>query len=221
MNIYINSKGISLVIVMLIILAVTSIAIVSLRTTQNDLRQVSGFSYNRQAAQGAHSAGIYINTRAAQDAQIAAAEAAQNAVQAVMNAADENQLQAAISGAGSSVKWYYPNDVAPFSGMNKTIPNDTDESSRLKGDLARPSNIVASLGNMSLINKPVAGFSEGDAFCSYDMHADAYALIGRSVPIRNIGGNQYYLLSDLNARISGFKREMGLLDVTPLPCKQY
>ena len=68
--------------------------------------------------------------------------------------------------------------------------------------------------------KQIDGFSDGDAYCSFTMHADSYALIGRSVPLRGSGSNRYYLLADLNARISGFKREMGLINAEPMPCNQ-
>ena len=217
-----NRKGVALIVVMLIIISVSAIALVSLRTTRDDLRQMSGFTSNRQAAQGAHSAGLYLQSRAGDDAESTLAnQNANGIIQAMEGLNGTTEMNNAIDNANSATSWYYTEDIAPFSGMNKTLPTTTELSNnRLKGDLARPTQLVASAGNLSLIDKPVAGFSDGNAFCNYTMNADAYALIGRAVPVREDGSNKYYLLSDLNARTSGFKREMGLIAVEPLPCQQ-
>ena len=51
------------------------------------------------------------------------------------------------------------------------------------------------------------------------MSANAYALIGSPAAIQGNGGDQYYLLSEVNARTSGFKREFGIYEVQPLSCK--
>ena len=99
-------------------------------------------------------------------------------------------------------------------------PETTASTNRLGGDLSIPVMQVGSLGRMTLNQKAVEGFSDGDAFCSQSMHADGYALVGRSIPLRpGNSGESYYLLSDLNSRISGYTREMGVFEVEPIPCK--
>ena len=204
-----HRKGVALIVVILIILAVTAIALVALHTTQNDLRQVNAFSYNRQAAQGAHSSGLFVVSRATDDTPQALTEAHSNAV--------ADAVAGNFDNAFAEVSWYDTSDVSKFSGMDKIPPSDSTPD-RLKGDLAKPTFLVATLGNLTLINKPVAGMSDQDLFCTYTMHANSYAVIGRAVPIRGSGNSQYYLLSDINSRSSGFKREMGLLELGPFVC---
>lgn len=205
---HIHRKGVALIVVILIILAVTAIALVALHTTQNDLRQVNAFTYNRQAAQGAHSSGLYVVAKANDDAPQALTDAHSNGIADAVAGHFEN--------AFAEVSWYDTASVSTFTGMDQTAPTDSS-SNRLRGDLAKPTFLVATLGNLNLINKPVAGMSNQDLFCTYTMHANSYAVIGRAVPVRGTS-SKYYLLADINARSSGFKREMGLLEVGPYVC---
>ena len=230
MNTYIlhNNKGVALIVVLLIVLSVTAIAIVSLHITQTNNKMAIAYTYNRQAAQGAKISGFYIYDNADDDILTTIAEAQYNGIQNAMGIIQEKgedvtdaDIVQAVGEASSDAKTFNSSEDSRFrnfSGMAETPP--TTGEKRLTGDLSKPIKLSGAVGAASLIPNLVEGFSDGDAFCSYTMHADAYALIGRAVPVRTNGSNKYYLLSDLNARVSGFKREMGLLKVTPLPCHQ-
>ena len=234
-------KGVALIVVMLIVLSVTAVALVSLQATNTDTRMTASFQYNRQAAQAAHEAGVYMlatkstvstgggsSTDSGVDILQLMAEASNTSVSTAMgimgNAASngtspEDAMEQAWNARMSLTKWY--KNITPFSGLQSSLSTDSSSSTPLLyGDLSRPTVQVGAIGSPVLNQKQVTGFSNGDAYCSFTMHADSYALIGRSVPLRGSGSNRYYLLADLNARVSGYKREMGLLNAEPMPCNQ-
>ena len=224
-----NSKGVALIIVMLIILASMAIALVSLNITRNDNRISSAYTYNRQAAYAAHVAGNYVHDRSNSYApeilsklQIEGTETAMKKIDEKGDDITDADIVNAIRQTSSNAKYLnQTNDITGFkvfSGMASTPP--TTGETRLKGDLSKPITLTGTIGNPVLSSKLVAGFSDGDAYCNYSMHAESYALVGRAIPVREKGGKKYYLLSDLNARVSGFKREMGLLDAGTVACHQ-
>lgn len=214
----INRKGAAILVVMLIILSASAVALVSMHIMQNEAKNAITFQYNRQAAQAANQVGIYLYGNVGDDALEEAARASRAGVENAMKIIEESGLSAqeamqeASTAINNTANWKDRDDIRSFTGLSNVF-ND----SQLKGDLGRSVTQVASNGNQSLNPKPVAGFSKGDAYCSFTTQANAYALVGRSVPLRNNDG-KFYLLSDLNARVSGFKREMGLLRAEPLPC---
>lgn len=230
MNTYIfrNNKGVALIVVLLIILSVTAIAIISLHTTQTNNKIAQAYTYNRQAAQAAKMSGFYIYEKADDDILTTITEAQLEGIQnamSIINAGgdhvNDEDIINAVAEASNGAKPFNTstdNEFRIFAGMAETTPASGEK--RFLGDLSKPIKLAGSVGAPTLSPNLVAGFSDGDAFCSYAMHADAYALVGRAVPVRGNGNQKYYLLSDLNARVSGFKREMGLLDAEPLPCHQ-
>ena len=236
-------KGVALIVVMLIVLSVTAVALVSLQATNTDTRMTASFQYNRQAAQAAHEAGVYMlatkssaapaggggsSTDSGVDILQLMAEASNTSVSTAMGimgdaasngTSPEDAMEQAWNARMSLTKWY--KNITPFSGLQSSLSTDSSSSTPLLyGDLSRPTVQVGAIGSPVLNQKQVTGFSNGDAYCSFTMHADSYALIGRSVPLRGSGSNRYYLLADLNARVSGYKREMGLLNAEPMPCNQ-
>lgn len=215
---FINRKGAAILVVMLIILSASAVALVSMHIMQNEAKNAITFQYNRQAAQAANQVGIYLQGNIGNDALEEAARASRAGVENAMKIIEESGLSAqeamqeASTAINNTANWKDREEIYKFTGLSNVYTE-----SILKGDLGRSVTQVASNGNQSLNPKPVAGFSKGDAYCSFTTQANAYALVGRSVPLRNDDG-KFYLLSDLNARVSGFKREMGLLRAEPLPC---
>ncbi|MBO5753922.1 MAG: hypothetical protein J6S69_09610 [Proteobacteria bacterium] len=216
-----NRKGAAILVVMLIILSASAIALVSMHIMQNETKNALAFQYNRQAAQAANQVGLYLQGNVQEDALKESAQASRAGVENAIKIMDNESLdaQAAMEKASTAINntanWKDRKNIRIFTGLSDNL---SETPSVLKGDLNRSITQVASNGNQSLNPKPIAGFSKGDAYCSFTTQANAYALVGRSVPLRESGNERYYLLSDLNARVSGFKREMGLLRVEPLPC---
>ncbi len=205
--------GAALVIVILLVLAATGVGLVSLHITQNDNRMATAFQYTRQAANAAHQSGVYLLQNSQTDANMMLARQRKNGYEAAMDKGGADAWNA----INSASDWKYPHDISSFSGMSNTLPTTTN-GTRLLGDLARSTIQAAAIGSRMLDNTPVAGFSKGDAYCNFTEHGDAYALIGRAVPLRTKGNTRYYLLADLNSHISAYKREMGLIKINAATC---
>ncbi|MBQ8038069.1 MAG: hypothetical protein IJ268_13855 [Proteobacteria bacterium] len=215
-------QGVALVMVMLIVLSASAVALVSLKIMQSEVNTNRAFQYNRQAASAAHQAGLML-AASVQKNSLEAANAAH--VNGIANAMD---MTSDIKDYGNAQKdawnarmqanyWQKPDKILPFSGLGPTAPQSS--SGRLLGDLSKTVRQAASVGNQSLNSTTIPGFSNGDAYCSFTMHANSYALIGNAPTVRDSGGHRFYLLGDLN-RVAGFKREMGVLSAEPVPCNQ-
>ena len=224
-----SRSGVALIVVMLIVLSASAIALLSLRIMHNETRTTLAFKYNRQAAQAAHQVGGILREKAGDSTNTLAiaTEAKNNAIAKAYQASDDvSKQKEAWEARMDASKWYKQDTFRVYTGLTNQVPDINEEeeeeegSNLLGGDLSIPVMQMGSLGRLTLNQKAVEGFSDGDAFCSESMHADGYALVGRPIPLRkDSSNNQYYLLFDLNSRISGCKREMGVFEVEPIPCK--
>lgn len=208
-------SGVALIVVMFIVLSITAVALVSLRSMQNETRLSTAFRYNRQASQAAHQTATFLRSELNQDALVLSEIAKRQGIEAAMASIEAGEEDKAWEALMSGAKWYYPADVTPFSGLGRTIPGASD-TSRLKGDLSRSVTQLGSIGRQAPNQIQIEGFSDGDAFCSFTMYLDAYALVGRPAMMRK---NSYFLSTDLNARTSSLKREMAVMNLEPAPCK--
>ncbi len=220
-SIFINRKGAAILVVMLIILSSSAVALVAMQVMQTETKNAITFQYNRQAHQAANQVGTYLQGNIGDDALEEAARASRAGVENSIKIMKDSGLNAqeameqASTAINNTANWKNRDEIRTFTGLSDVF---TTGNKNLHGDLNRSVTQVASNGNHSLNPRPIAGFSKGDAYCSFTTQANAYALVGRSVPLRTDGNSSYYLLSDLNARVSGFKREMGLFRAEPLPC---
>ena len=212
-----SRSGVALIVVILIVLSASAIALLSLRIMHNETQATMAFKYNRQAAQAAHQAADILRIEASNpsNALTIAAESKRKAIETAYAAKDPSKGWDTLM---ESVKWFKSDVFKKYTGMDSTVVSDSTKN-RLGGDLSLPIMQSGTVGRMTTNQKMVAGFSDGDAFCSKSMHADAYAMVGRSVGLRSNSTGKYYLLSDLRSRISGYKREMGVFEVDPIPCK--
>lgn len=208
-------SGVALIVVMFIVLSITAIALVSLRSMQNETRLSTAFRYNRQASQAAHQTATFLRAKLNQDALVLSEIAKRQGIEAAMGSIEAGEEEKAWDARMSGAKWYYPADVTPFSGLGRTIPLAADVT-RLKGDLSRSVSQLGSIGRQAPNQIQIEGFSDTDAFCSFTMYLDAYALVGRPATMRK---NTYFLTTDLNARTSSVKREMAVMNLEPAPCK--
>ena len=206
-----NRAGVALVVVMLIVLSASAVALVSLKIMQSEANTNRAFQYNRQAASAAHQAGLML-----------ASTVQENALEAAMEMTSDvkdygNAQKDAWNARLQANYWQKPNQITSFSGLGPTAPDGT--GGRLLGDLSKTVRQAASVGNQALNSTMIPGISNGDAYCSFTMHANSYALIGNAPVVREQNGHRYYVLGDLN-RVAGFKREMGVLSAEPVPCNQ-
>ncbi|MBR4984831.1 MAG: hypothetical protein IKY83_03695 [Proteobacteria bacterium] len=217
-----NSKGVALVMVMLIVLSASAVALVSLKIMQSEANTNRAFQYNRQAASAAHQAGLMLAATVQENALEAANSAAVNGIANAMDMTSEikdygNAQKDAWNARMQANYWQKPSEITPFSGLGPTAPKTS--TGRLLGDLSKTVRQAASVGNQALNSTTIPGFSNGDAYCSFTMHANSYALVGNAPSVHSDNGHRYYLLGDLN-RVAGFKREMGVLSAAPVPCNQ-
>lgn len=211
-------SGVALVVVMLIILGATAIALVSMQLVSNESRMSSAFTYNRQAARAAHAITIRLQDHAGKNAMEQCSKQTNAAVSTSIQLGEFRS--AAETSAGDSDSSEIGADaLEAFSGLSANKIDTENAKKRLQGDLARPTYLVATTGNYTLSPTQVAGFSNGDAFSRYNMRANSYALIGRPAMLKENGGQKYYLLSEVNGHVSGFKREFGIYEIQPLACK--
>ncbi len=212
----IKTKGVALVTVVLVILTATAIALMSMKLMKGEIRMSSAFNYNRQATRAAHAVGLALGPVAQQQAEQTCA------VQRVESVRESLAGGSYVSSADKATAAITRSELETFTGMGET-PQKKDETDtskkRLSGDLSRRTYLAGTTGNFTLNLQPVAGFSDGDAFSRYDMSANSYALIGSPATVQSGSGSEFYLLSEVNARISGFKREFGIYEVKPLSCK--
>lgn len=212
-----HRKGVALVTVVLVILTATAIALMSMKIVTGEIRMSSAFNYNRQATRAAHAVGMALEPIAKNNAEKTCSNQKVNAIR------DSLANGSFVSAADTATQAIDQDLLESFTGLGKkpTAPGSgtTPSKTRLEGDLSRRTYLAGMTGNFTLNLQPVAGFSDGDAFSRYDMSANAYALIGSPAAIQGSGGDQYYLLSEVNARTSGFKREFGIYEVQPLSCK--
>lgn len=212
-----HRKGVALVTVVLVILTATAIALMSMKIVTGEIRMSSAFNYNRQATRAAHAVGMALEPIAQTNAEKTCSNQKVGAIR------DSLAKGSFVSSADTATQAIDQDLLESFTGLGKKPPapvsGTTPSKTRLEGDLSRRTYLAGMTGNFTLNLQPVAGFSDGDAFSRYDMSANAYALIGSPAAIQGSGGDQYYLLSEVNARTSGFKREFGIYEVQPLSCK--
>lgn len=212
-----HRKGVALVTVVLVILTATAIALMSMKIVTGEIRMSSAFNYNRQATRAAHAVGMALEPIAQTNAEKTCSNQKVGAIR------DSLAKGSFVSSADTATQAIDQDLLESFTGLGKkpSTPGSgaTPSKTRLEGDLSRRTYLAGMTGNFTLNLQPVAGFSDGDAFSRYDMSANAYALIGSPAAIQGSGGDQYYLLSEVNARTSGFKREFGIYEVQPLSCK--
>ena len=219
-----NRAGVALVVVMLIVLSASAVALVSLKIMQSEANTNRAFQYNRQAASAAHQAGLMLASTVQENALEAANAAHVNGIASAMELTSDEQdygnaQKEAWNRRMQANYWQKPNQITSFSGLGPTAPDGS--GGRLLGDLSKTVRQAASVGNQALNSTMIPGFSNGDAYCSFTMHANSYALIGNAPVVRKEEGtgHRYYVLGDLN-RVAGFKREMGVLSAEPVPCNQ-
>lgn len=215
-----HRKGVALVTVVLVILTATAIALMSMKIVTGEIRMSSAFNYNRQATRAAHAVGMALEPIAQTNAEKTCSNQKVTAIR------DSLAKGSFVSAADTATQAIDQDLLESFTGLGKkpakpSAPGSgaTPSKTRLEGDLSRRTYLAGMTGNFTLNLQPVAGFSDGDAFSRYDMSANAYALIGSPAAIQGSGTDQYYLLSEVNARTSGFKREFGIYEVQPLSCK--
>lgn len=212
-----HRKGVALVTVVLVILTATAIALMSMKIVTGEIRMSSAFNYNRQATRAAHAVGMALEPIAQTNAEKTCSNQKVNAIRKSLTTGSF------VSSADTATQAIDQDLLESFTGLGKkpSAPGSgtTPSKTRLEGDLSRRTYLAGMTGNFTLNLQPVAGFSDGDAFSRYDMSANAYALIGSPAAIQGSGTDQYYLLSEVNARTSGFKREFGIYEVQPLSCK--
>lgn len=215
-----HRKGVALVTVVLVILTATAIALMSMKIVTGEIRMISAFNYNRQATRAAHAVGMALEPIAKNNAEKTCSNQKVTAIR------DSLAKGSFVSAADTATQAIDQDLLESFTGLGKkpakpSAPGSgaTPSKTRLEGDLSRRTYLAGMTGNFTLNLQPVAGFSDGDAFSRYDMSANAYALIGSPAAIQGSGTDQYYLLSEVNARTSGFKREFGIYEVQPLSCK--
>lgn len=206
------NKGVALVTVVLVILAATSIALMSMKIVTGEIRMSSAFTYNRKAARAAHAVGLQLEENATRDAEKTCSA---QKVQSIRNSLSDSEGSFHAS-ADFAMEAVDRATLEEFTGLRS---DPVAKASPFDGDLNRRTFLVGTAGNFTLNPQPVAGFSDGDSFARFNMNADSYALIGSPAVIRGAGNNRYYVLSEVNSRVSGFKREFGVYEVQPLSCK--
>lgn len=211
----IQRKGVALVTVVLIILTATVIALMSMKIVTSEIRMSSAFNYNRQAMRAAHAVGLALATVARENAESTCSSQKVSAVR------DSIASGSFVSAGDVATQAVDQEELEAFTGLRKTPGKkaEDDKEPRLKDDLARRTYLAGTTGNFSLNLQPVGGFSDGNAFSRYTMSANAYALIGSPAVALEADSQEYYLLSDVNTRTSGFKREFGIYEVQPLSCR--
>lgn len=210
-----NHKGVALIVVLLVILSATAIAVIGLRVMIDDVRVDTAFHYNRQAAQAARSVSYLLKIKSQDNANEECVKQRNSAIQQSI-ATGEFHAAYEIELESSDIR---ESDMQEFTGLAKTLSSDGTDPSRLRGDLSRPTFMYATTGNFAITPTQVAGFSESDSFSTFNMTANSYAVIGRPVQLREDAGHRFFLLSEINGRTSGFKREFGVYEISPLSCK--
>ena len=206
-------SGVALIIVLLIVLSATAVALLSMHVMLDDMRMDTAFHYNRQAAMAARAVSVQLKTRAGDIAQDDCVRSRRTAIIDAMSTGVYTPVaQKQMDGGDQNA--LTKERLTQFTGLGDPPPSIGDNT-RLAGDLSRRTSLKATTGNFSESSQQIAGFSDSDAFHQYNMTANSYAVIGRPVSPRN---NDYYLLSEINTRVSGFKREFGVYDIQPINC---
>ncbi len=194
-----HRTGLALVVVLLVILAATAAGIYAVQVSQADQTNVMGVQFRQQAAYASHQAAAFLTSNEVSKHL--------DILRMISNANTVNNQRGAIG----------PGLIMDFSGLGPSI-NGAPGTQRLKGDLARRTKQLASISSPVLSNSQVGGFSDSDTYCNYIFTGESYSLFGRGVKVRGSASEPYYLLSDLNSRQTGFRREIGLMNASYIPC---
>lgn len=194
-----HRSGLALVVVLLVILAATAAGIYAVQVSQADQNNVMGVQFRQQASYASHQAAAFLTS----------SELSKH-VDILRMISNANTVKNQRGAVGSGL-------IKDFSGLGPVLPSSS-ETTRLRGDLARRTKQVAAISSPVLSNSQVGGFSNADAYCNYIFTGESYSLFGRGVTVRGTAPNKYYLLADLNARQTGFRREIGLMNGSYIPC---
>lgn len=243
---YINNKGVILVIVLLLIIGVTLIGLLAMKISRAESGFARAYQYNRQASNAALAASIYAQKDFKNSSVNIVQAAKQDVLSIGLNGLENSDINKQAEAwkkqfGGNIFKTYFPTEIMALSGMGPSIGASTE--GRLLGDLTRSTKQTAIINNLTLSSAEIPGFSKSDSYCNASANASSAAVFG-SVPIIGFReedaydehGNQlfdslnkpikimvpernFYLLSEVNSSIAGFKREMGTLDLGTIPCK--
>ncbi len=197
-NIKLQRSGLALIVVLLVILGATAAGIYAVQISQADQKNITGIQYRQQASYATHQAASFLTS-----------EELINNVDIIKMASDANAVRNQRGAVCSNV-------IKSFSGLGPDLPG-TGETYRLRGDLARRTKQIAAVSDPVLSPEQTPGDSE-QKYCQYIFTGESYSLFGRSVEVRGTNADKYYLLADLNAHQTGFRREIGLLIAEHLSC---
>ena len=229
-----NKKGVVLVIVLLLLVAITMIALVAMRIGRAENGFARAMQYNRQAAKSTLGASIYLQREFSKTGHNIVQNSKQDALsEQIKNMGNYAQQLKDWKNTfdGGMLLGYYPDEITVLSGMGPSI---SDTNGRLLGDLTKPTKQAAMVNNLTLSTMEVAGFSKGGSFCTASAYGNSAAVFG-VVPVIDYtvdvqideNGDQvnvnkpnrsHYLLAEVNSSVAGFKREMGTLDLGTVPC---
>lgn len=209
-------KGVALVIVMLVIVAATSVAMISIRLMQSNTRGGMSFKMNRQATMAAQQVRDFLIERVQEpDNNDMLTVLAKSRHDFMQNAYAKDGSFDTAADAQTEEMWFYPSQIVGYTQLGDLSHEEL--STGYSGDLRRHIIQAGTISNVAMSPTQVAGFSEAQSFCSQFIQAKSYALIGEPVVPR--GDNfKYYLLADLAGRPSAYKREMGFYKLEPVPC---
>lgn len=212
-------RGVALIIVLFILLAITAIAVLAVRSLGSEQKASYSYRLNRQAVQASHQAAVVTMGELSKNAVLLVASTQKQGLQAGLDAmsgqsVNEENIAAAWDARASTSSYSYNADFfTSFTGLGLTAPTATD-TTRLKGDLSRRFAQSSALGALQTTELQVDGFSENVEFCRYFVQMDAAATVG--LPPTNRGG--YYYASDLD-RNSATKRDMAKIQMEPIACQ--
>ncbi|MBQ9394462.1 MAG: hypothetical protein IJU23_02960 [Proteobacteria bacterium] len=239
---YTNNKGVVLVIVLLLLVAITMIALVAMKISRAENGLARAMQYNRQAAKATMGGSIYVQkdfiNSASNIVQTSKEDALSKGINLMGNYTEQENAWKKQFGGGI-FKSYFPTEITALSGLG---PEIASTNGRLLGDLTKSTKQTAFVNNLTLTSSEVPGFSKGDSFCNASAYANSAAVFGKVPVIQyhledakdehgnpivnngvqvkiNVPDRSHYLLTEVNSSIAGFKREMGTLDLGTVPCK--
>lgn len=191
-------SGLALIVVLLVILAATAAGIYAVQISQADQKNIAGIQYRQQASYATHQAASFLTS------------------EELLNQLDINRMVQDANAIRNQRGGVCSESIQKFSGLGPTLPSAGD-TTRFRGDLTRRTKQIVALSDPIIANGDIPGFN-AQVLCPYIFTGESYSLFGRSVEIRGSGADRYYLLSDLNSRQTGFRREIGLMTAENINC---
>ncbi|MFA5625679.1 MAG: hypothetical protein WC966_11595 [Bradymonadales bacterium] len=212
-------RGVALLVVLFVLLAITAIAILAVRSMNSEERASYSYKLGRQGVQASHQAAVVTLGELSKNILLVLASSQQKGLQAGLDAmqdqeASSENLEAAWNARVSTQNYSYDADFfTPYTGLGITPPAPSD-STRVKGDLSRRIAQSAAVGSIEMTELEVAGFSDNVEFCRYFMQLDAAATIG----LPPVSQGSFYYASDLD-RNSATKRDLATIQMEPISCQ--